>query len=855
MYIDMARDPQEHTPVMQQYLGIKAERPELLLFYRMGDFYELFFEDAERAARLLDITLTARGTFAGKPIPMAGVPAHAADNYLARLLRLGVSVAICEQIGDPAEARGPVERKVTRVLTPGTVTEDAHLNERQDNLIACFYSSGNGWGLAWLDMSSARFAAAEYQEKAEFIADIERLAPAEILCAEGREGEIPLDFQKRGRTLATWRFDPTVAQRRLCAQFGVSDLNGFGCAHSPAIIAAAGSLLAYCEETHGNTLAHISTLVVEHARDAIHMDGATRRNLELTDSLSGHNEQTLLALVDTTRTAMGARLLRRWLGRPLRDHTDLALRHHAVAQLMLVVDLVKLRGCLKQIFDIERISARIALRTARPRDLARLRDALGVVPELRQSLPPSISPRLDILRDRLVDLPDIRQQLKSALVESPPLQLRDGDVIAAGFDPLLDELRESTRDGDTFLIELEQRERTRSGIPGLKVGYNRVHGYYIEISRAHSTRVPEDYTRRQTLKGVERFVTAELKTFESRILNAAEKALSRERELYDTLLLEVGSHAVELQSIATALAELDVLAAFAERAEALQWTAPELTLNEEISITAGRHPVVERFNNEPFVANDLTLCADRKLLLITGPNMGGKSTYMRQTALIAVLAHIGSFVPAKRAVFGPLDAIFSRIGASDNIAGGQSTFMVEMSETANILHQSTTRSLVIIDEIGRGTSTYDGMALAWSVAEHLASVNCAYTLFATHYFELTALAASLATIANIRLDAIEYGEDVVFMHSVSEGPANRSFGIAVARRAGLPAIALARARELLETLEGREQRLVLPPTPQLPLFRTPHPLVDAMEKIDPDQLTPRDALDTLYRLRSLLNEK
>lgn len=838
---------------MQQYLGIKAEHPELLLFYRMGDFYELFFEDAERAARLLDLTLTARGTSGGKPIPMAGVPAHAADTYLARLLRQGVPVAVCEQIGDPALSRGPVERKVTRILTPGTVTDDAHLSERHDNTIACVCASDGVLGLAWVDMSGGRFLVAECATVADLHAEIERLAPAEILLAEDRLELLSSERRRQARALAPWRFELAAARRRLCAHFGVHDLHAFGCAESGVMIAAAGALLAYCQEMHGGALAHLITLTVENLGDALSMDGATRRNLELTRSLSGHDEQTLLALLDSTRTAMGARALRRWLCRPLRTRETLALRHLAVGQLLAEIDLDSLRAGLKQIHDIERITSRVALGTARPRDLARLRDTLGVLPALRaQLLSIVLGPRLEVLRDAIAELPELRARLLLALLETPAAQARDGGVIAPGFDAELDELRAASSDADAYLIELEARERARSGIAGLKVGYNRVHGYYIELSRAQAARVPADYTRRQTLKGVERYVTPELKGFESRMLSATEKALRRERELYDALLAEVAGYLTELQASAAALAELDVLASFAERAATLQWTAPELSANEGISIIGGRHPVVESCHSEPFVANDLVLDPERKLLLITGPNMGGKSTYMRQAALIALLAHIGSFVPADRAVFGPLDGIYSRIGASDNLAGGQSTFMVEMAEVAHILRHAGPTSLVIVDEIGRGTSTYDGMALAWAAAEHLACVNRCHALFATHYFELTALAETVPGCANVRLDAVEHGDDVLFLHSVSEGPANRSFGIAVARLAGLPAATLARARALLDSLETRDQAASAQRSPQLPLFQPDHPVVAALTAVDPDTLSPRQALDTLYRLRSLI---
>ncbi len=850
----MVIDKAANSPVMQQYLGIKAEHPSTLLFYRMGDFYELFFDDAKRVARLLDLTLTARGTSDGQPIPMAGVPAHAADAYLARLLKLGEAVAICEQIGDPAESRGPVARKVTRILTPGTVTDESLLEARQDTLIAALVMVGEQAGLAWLDVSAGRFLVCEPDSPAALEAELERLQPAELLIADDQRGRLPADWATRALALPAWRFDIGAARRRLCQQFSVTDLRGYGCADFEAGLGAAGAVLVYCQEMHGGALTHVLSMAVERPQDALHLDPATRRNLEITRALSGRDTHTLVAIFDSTRTAMGGRLLRRWLQRPLRDHHTLRHRQQAVTMLLARHDLDALRSALRQVHDIERIVTRVALGSARPRDLARLRDALGVLPAVRGLLLAELSPHLDALRARVDELPATRALLERALIESPPHLIRDGGVLAAGYDKHLDELRNASADADAYLVALEQRERDRSGIANLKVGYNRVHGYYIEISRAQADRAPADYTRRQTLKGVERYITPELKGFETHILTAADRALRRERELYERLLIELLPDVSALQDTSAALAELDVLASFAERAESLQLCAPSFCAEPRLSITAGRHPLVEHFQDTPFVANDLDLNDARRLLLITGPNMGGKSTYMRQAALITLLAHIGSFVPARAALLGPIDAIYSRIGAGDNLAGGQSTFMVEMAETANILHHATAASLVIVDEIGRGTSTYDGMALAWAAAEHLAAHNRAFTLFATHYFELTALADEVATVANIRLDAVEHGEDVVFMHSVSEGPASRSFGIAVARRAGVPAMVIARARALLRALEQRHAQPTREELPQLPLFDRPHPAIEALTALDPDTLTPREALETLYRLRTLLDK-
>ena len=850
----MPTEKAANSPVMQQYLGIKAEHPNTLLFYRMGDFYELFFDDAKRVAALLDLTLTARGTSDGQPIPMAGVPFHAADPYLARLLKLGESVAICEQIGDPGESRGPVARKVTRILTPGTVTDESLLEARRDTLVAALVLLGELAGLAWLDVSAGRFLVCETADHAALEAELERLQPAELLIVDEQRAQLPTEWVARALALPAWRFDIAAARRKLCQQFGVAELHGYGCADLKAAIGAAGAVLTYCQEMHGGALGHVLALAVERPQDALHLDPATRRNLEITHALSGPDAHTLVAVFDTTRTAMGGRLFRRWLQRPLRDHHILRLRQQAVTMLVERHDLVAVRGALRQVHDIERIVTRVALGSARPRDLAHLRDALGVLPSVRGLVLSGLSPHLDALRERVDELPTTRALLERALIESPAHLIRDGGVLAPGYDEQLDELRNASADADAYLIALEQRERERSGIANLKVGYNRVHGYYIEISRAQSARAPADYTRRQTLKGVERYITPELKGFETHILTAADRALRRERELYESLLAALLPDVPVLQVTGAALAELDVLASFAERAETLQLCPPSFCAEPKLSISAGRHPLVEQFQDTPFVANDLDLHDTRRLLLITGPNMGGKSTYMRQAALITLLAHIGSFVPAQAAVLGPIDAIYSRIGAGDNLAGGQSTFMVEMAETAYILHHATAASLVIVDEIGRGTSTYDGMSLAWAAAEHLAAHNRAFTLFATHYFELTALADEVATVANVRLDAVEHGEDVVFMHSVSEGPADRSFGIAVARRAGVPGTVIARARALLRNLERRHPQQTGEELPQLPLFDRPHPALEALTALDPDTLSPREALETLYRLRALLDK-
>ncbi len=843
----------QHTPVMQQYLRIKAQHPEELLFYRMGDFYELFFSDAQRAARLLDITLTARGQSAGEPIPMAGVPVHAAEQYLARLIRLGESVAICEQLGDPAAAKGPVERQVVRIVTPGTVTDESLLEERRDNLLLALHQSGPCFGLAALDLSAGRFTVQELEGAEALGAELERLRPAELLVAE--DAVLPAALARRPglRRRPPWHFDPESARRLLCGQFGTRDLSGFGCEGLAAAVGAAGCLLQYVRDTQRSALPHLHALRVERHDEAVLLDAATRRNLELEVSLAGHPENTLAGIIDRTVTPMGSRLLRRWIGRPLRQRTLLRRRHHAVETLLQDRTWQKVGNLLRGFGDMERILARIALKSARPRDLAALRQALEVLPALHQAVAALDSPLLAELNAAAGGHPTLHQLLRSAIVEHPPVLLRDGGVIAPGHDAELDELRALSEHADRFLVSLEARERERSGIANLKVSYNRVHGFYIEVSRAQAEHVPADYTRRQTLKGVERYITAELKSFEDRVLSARERSLMRERQLYDQLLDRLIAELPALQATAAAVAEIDVLANLAERAATLDLRVPELGEAPGIEIEAGRHPVVEQVLDAPFTPNDLQLHEGRRMLVITGPNMGGKSTYMRQCALIALLAHVGSFVPAKRARIGPLDRIFTRIGAADDLAGGRSTFMVEMTETANILHNATSASLVLMDEIGRGTSTYDGLALAWACAVHLANEVRAYTLFATHYFELTALPEQYEGIANVHLDALEHGSSIVFLHAVKEGPADRSYGLHVAALAGIPAAVIEQARRRLHELE-REPSTVPAQQAQMPLFPAApeRNLIEALEAIDPDALSPREALAALYRLRGLL---
>jgi len=839
--------------MMQQFLRIKADYPNMLLFYRMGDFYELFHDDARRAAELLDITLTARGASAGEPIPMAGVPYHAVEGYLARLIRLGQSVAICEQIGDPATSKGPVERKVVRIVTPGTVTDEALLEERRDNLISALSRRGEQFGLATLDITSGRFTVQELHDEESLHAELERLHPAELLLDE--EAGLTLRHASLKR-LPPWHFEPDSARRMLCAQFGTRDLSGFGCETMTLGIGAAGALLQYVQETQRTALPHLRSITPESREQAVQLDAASRRNLELELNLGGDHRRTLAGVMDRTATPMGSRLLRRWLNRPLRDHATLRARQQAIATLLEGALLEPLRERLRGIGDIERILSRIALKSARPRDLSQLRGALARLPALHDALAGLDSPLIAELLGRIGDYPDILELLQQAVIEEPPVLIRDGGVIAAGYDSELDELRAIRANAGQFLLDLEARERERSGIPTLKVSYNRVHGYYIEVSRAQSDRVPADYIRRQTLKGAERYITPELKGFEDKALSAAERALSREKALYEALLDTLGEHLAPLQESAAALAELDALNNLAERAESLNLSQPQLTDEPGLKIRGGRHIVVEQVMDAPFVPNDIRLDDERRMLIITGPNMGGKSTYMRQTALIVLLAHIGSFVPAESAHIGPVDRIFTRIGASDDLATGRSTFMVEMTETANILNNATAQSLVLMDEIGRGTSTFDGMSLAWSCARHLATKLRAFTLFATHYFELTALPETLPNVANVHLDAVEHGEEIVFMHSVKEGPANQSYGLQVAQLAGVPREVVQRAREKLVELESSSAARTDHESPahQIGLFEAapPHPLLEAVETLDPDSLTPREALQQLYRLKELL---
>ncbi len=863
----MAPDPTSlaslHTPVMQQYLRIKAQHPHTLLFYRMGDFYEMFYDDARRAAQLLDIALTTRGQSAGEPIPMAGVPVHSVEGYLAKLLRRGESVAICEQIGDPAKSKGPVERQVVRVVTPGTVTDDALLDRRRDTLLGAVLqdASSERFGLAWLELSSGRFTVLESQGPAVLAAELERLRPAELLLREDQAASLkPLCGAAVLRERAPWQFDLAAASRTLTDQLGTLDLRGFGVDELPLAIAAAGALLQYVRDTQRTALPHVRSLQVEEHGEALALDAATRRNLELDYSLTGNEAATLLAILDATATGMGARTLRRWLGRPIGNRGVLRARYQAIGALLQARAFEPLAAQLRELGDLERILARIALRSARPRDLVQLRAALAALAPLRAAIAALDSPHLIELHAATADHAAELALLQTAVAAEPSTFLRDGDVIAAGFDAELDELRRISTHTDDFLLELEQRERERTGIANLKLGFNRVQGFFIEIARAQADKVPSDYLRRQTVKSAERFITPELKGFEDRVLGARERSLAREKQLYEELLTRLIGALGPMQSTAMALAEVDALGSLADRAASLSWSEPQLVDEPVLQLRGARHPVVEQFSSAPFVPNDLDLHARRRMLIVTGPNMGGKSTYMRQVALIAVLAHIGSYVPAAEAKLGPLDRIYTRIGAGDDLAGGRSTFMVEMTETANILHNASERSLVLMDEIGRGTSTFDGLSLAWAVARHLATEVRAFTLFATHYFELTALAAELDSCANVHLDATEHGDSLVFLHAVKDGPANRSYGLSVAALAGVPRAVIARAHEYLSVLEStRDGGAQHQPPPagngqaELPLFapRTLSTVEQRLAQVNADELTPREALELVYELTQL----
>ena len=844
--------PVKHTPMMEQYLRLKADHQDKLLFYRMGDFYELFHDDAVRVAKLLDITLTQRGASGGQPIKMAGVPYHAAEQYLARLVKMGESVAICEQIGDPPTSKGPVERKVVRIVTPGTVTDSALLEEKRDNLLLALHQVKNEIGLAWLNLASGQFTLAEVDAK-QLPAELERLQPSEILYAESAAA--PQFKNAANKSLPDWHFERDTAHRALCQQFGTRDLAGFGCEEFTLGLSAAGALLGYAKLTQGQSIAHIRGAQVYSADRYVRMDAATRRNLEITQTLRGEPAPTLLSLLDTCASNMGSRLLAHWLHHPLRDREVLRARLDAVDELDSKYSDV--HDQLKSSVDVERITARIALKSARPRDLSGLRDTLKRLPALHQLLANVAAPRIQQLTTALQADPALVELLQKTIKEEPSSVLREGGVIADGYDAELDELRGIQSNCGDFLLALEKRERERTGIDKLKVEYNRVHGFYIEVSVANADKVPDDYRRRQTLKNVERYITPELKAFEDKALSANDRALAREKYLYDQLLDTLAPSIPQLQAVAAAIAELDVLATFAERATTLNFCAPQFSDDAQLRIKQGRHPVVEA-QVDTFTPNDTALGDARRMLLITGPNMGGKSTYMRQVAIIALLAHVGCFVPAQEAVLGEIDQIFTRIGASDDLASGRSTFMVEMTEAANILHNATEKSLVLVDEIGRGTSTFDGLALAYAIARHLLELNRSYTLFATHYFELTRLAEEFKQLANVHLAAVEHQHSIVFLHSVNEGAASQSYGLQVAALAGVPGSVIRSAKKQLVKLEQNSAAQ----NPQGDLFAAvpeapepeEHPLVSAMRDVDPDDLSPKAALEKFYQLKKLLSQ-
>ncbi|VAY02468.1 DNA mismatch repair protein MutS [Arsenophonus endosymbiont of Aleurodicus dispersus] len=843
-----------HTPMMQQYLLLKAQHADILLFYRMGDFYELFFDDAKKAAQLLDISLTRRGQSAGQPILMAGVPHHAVESYLAKLIQLGESVAICEQIGDPATSKGPVERKVVRIVTPGTVTDEALLQDRQDNLLAAIWQEDNRYGYATLDITSGRFIISEMANLNTISSELQRTRPAELLYPENFVDVTLFENNKVLRRRPLWEFELDTTRQQLNMQFGTQDLMGFGVENATLALRAAGCLLQYVKDTQRTALPHIHSIIMEQQKDTIILDTATRRNLELTQNLSGGIENTVVSIFDHCVTPMGSRMLKRWLHNPLRNLNRLLNRQQAIAGLQGYN--FELQPFLRQIGDLERILSRLALRSARPRDFVRMRNAFQQLADIHTILDKIEFPYLKNLQSRISSFPSLQTLLEESIVNNPPVLLRDGGVIAAGYHKELDEWRALTDGANDYLEKLELREKDKLGIDSLKVGFNSVYGYYLQVSRGQSHLVPIHYIRRQTLKNAERYIIPELKEYEDKVLTSKSRALALEKKLYEELFDLLLPHLSALQTSAEALAELDVLNNLAERADTLDYRCPILNDKPGIKIIAGRHPVVEQVLSEPFISNPLDLSPQRRLIIITGPNMGGKSTYMRQAALITLLAYIGSFVPAEKAIIGPIDRIFTRVGATDDLSAGRSTFMVEMIETANILHNATEQSLVLMDEIGRGTSTYDGLSLAWACAENLVSQIKAMTLFATHYFELTHLTDKQEGVVNIHLDAIEYDDTIVFMHNVQEGAASRSYGLAVASLAGVPAKVIQRAKqkliklEMLSTLPANKSidNSLLVKVVEKPVL----PVITTLENLNPDALTPREAIELIYRLKEMV---
>ncbi len=847
---------EKHTPMMRQYLTLKAQHPEILLFYRMGDFYELFYDDAKRASELMDISLTKRGQSAGTPIPMAGIPYHAVENYLSRLVQLGESVAICEQVGDPATSKGPVERKVVRIITPGTVSDEALLHEKQENFLVSVVNQQHNIGLAYLDIASGRFVVNQFVGEQQLQAELQRLNPAELLYPDNFEFSAYLANFKGLRRRGEWEYDLATAEKVLNQQFGTRHLDGFGVSEYPLALAAAGCLMQYVQDTQRTALPHINAVIVENQSQFIQLDAASRINLELTRNLSGGIDNTLSSVLDRSATAMGSRLLNRWIHQPLRDQQQVSQRQDCIAEILEQDLYPELQSQLKSIGDIERILARLALRSARPRDLARLRNAFALLPELQNSLQDCAA--LSPLATAISQFPELVDLLQRAIIDNPPVLIRDGGVIAEGYHQELDEWRNLNEGATQFLSDIEQREREQTGIANLKIGYNKVHGFYIEVSRAHSEQVPEHYIRRQTLKNMERYIIAELKEHEEKVLASQGKALALEKQLYEQLLDLLLPHINAMQQSAQAIAQLDVLCCLAERAETLNYVRPSFVSQPNINIQAGRHPVVEQVNNTPFIANPLELSEQRKLLIVTGPNMGGKSTYMRQTALICLMAYIGCYVPADSAELGPIDKIFTRIGASDDLASGRSTFMVEMTETANILHNATANSLILMDEIGRGTSTYDGMSLAWAVAQALSKLQSP-TLFATHYFELTQLPELLSGVANVHLDAVEHQDTIAFMHQVQDGAASKSYGLQVAALAGIPKQVIKQAKAKLKQLESIQPNESMQDAKlsgeqlTIELEEVTHPVVEQLKQLDPNELSPRAALDLVFQLKQQIN--
>lgn len=862
----MSSNFEAHTPMMRQYLQIKSQYPDMLVFYRMGDFYELFYDDAQRAAQILDITLTQRGESAGQPIPMAGVPYHSYESYLARLIKLGESVAICEQTGDVDTSKGPVKREVVRIVTPGTVSDDAFLEATKNNYLAAIAHTQHQSALAYVDISSGEFYVTPVDDDEGLQAELARVQPAELLMNEQNNTQAYQTYSPSVQKRPPWEFNHDTSQQLLTQHFKTQDLAGFGLEDHPAGILAAGCLLNYIQQTQKSALPHISHIQVEQPSDYVILDDATQRNLEISVNLQGGEANTLAQLFDRTSTPMGSRLLKRWLHQPIRDKHIISQRHQAIYALTHEHDLDELQQTCRAITDLDRILARIGLQSARPRDLMQLRNILNTTPQLQRQLTPKTAPLLEQLTEQIQSFPELAQTLDQALVDNPPVVIRDGGVIAQGYDNELDELRQLQENSGQYLLQLEQQEREQTRISQLKVGFNRVHGYYIEVSKANSDAVPEHYIRRQTLKNVERYIIPELKEYEEKVLSSKTRALAREKELYDQLVQSLLPHLSELQQSSSAIAQLDVLANLAERAQTLNLHCPNLVDTPCVNIHQGRHPVVEQVLDEPFIANDSELTEAQRLLLITGPNMGGKSTYMRQTALIALLAYTGSYIPAQNATIGPIDRIFTRIGAADDLASGRSTFMVEMTETANILNNATPNSLVLMDEIGRGTSTYDGLSLAWACADYLITRLQALTLFATHYFELTQLADQHDTARNIHLDAAEHGDDIIFMHQVQSGPANRSYGLQVARLAGIPPQVISEANQKLQILEKQNEDTTpiiittdddapSPGPQQQELFspeeKTYQQLTAKLQQKSADDLTPRQALDLVYELQQL----